>query len=367
MTSVHPPFDVRIFHKQCRTLVGAGYDVTLIVPHDKDECIDGVKIKAIPKPINRKKRFIKTGFQVYRAALEVNADIYHIHDPELLPYAQLLRMRHKKVIFDMHENLPRAILTKDWIALQYRRYLARLVHSAERILLSGLTVVFAETSYKKDYPWVIGGVDILNMPDLDYLLKLATPRRLEHPAIGYVGGVSVNRGSIAMLAAIALVQEKGINCSFHCVGPIDANHLNELKTMINSLSLKNIYLYGYLPPKEAWNIISICQIGMAVLKPIPNYYESYPTKMFEYMALGIPVITSNFPLYRKVIEEHHCGIFVNPESPQSIANAIIYLLQNPQEASEMGKNGRRVVIEKYNWQVEGNKLLKLYKDLTNLG
>lgn len=363
MTSVHPPFDVRIFHKQCRTLVQAGYDVTLVVPHEKDESVAGVKIRAVPKPANRKKRFIKTGYQVYRKALQINADIYHIHDPELIPYAQLLRIHHKKVIYDMHENVPRSILTKDWISPGKRKWLARLVYSVEHFLLSGLHVVFAETSYKKDYPWVANGIDVLNMPDVEYLLTLDTSKKAEHLAIGYIGGVAPERGSIAMLEGIALIQQTGINCSFHCVGPIDAQHLKELKAKIDELSLNEIHLYEYMLPAQAWDIIRQCHVGMAILKPIPNYYESYPTKMFEYMALGIPVITSNFPLYREVIENYHCGICIDPESPQAIADAIEYLNGNQLEFQEMGNNGRMAVMEKYNWKTEAKKLLTLYKEL----
>jgi glycosyltransferase involved in cell wall biosynthesis len=363
MTSVHPPFDVRIFHKQCRSLVQAGYDVTLIVPHDKDECIDGVKIVAVSKSGNRKERFLKTGRAVYRAALAVKADIYHIHDPELLPYAQLLRLRGKKVIYDMHENLPRAILTKDWISPGKRRLLAWLVHTAERFLLAGLAVVFAETSYKKDYRWVNNGTDVLNMPDIDYLLKLNHTKKGDAFSIGYVGGVTPTRGSITMLEAVALLQSEGIDCSFHCIGPAEPQHNAELISLIERLSLKKTYLYGYMPPQQAWDIISKCQVGMAVLKPIPNYYESYPTKMFEYMALGIPVITSNFPLYQEVIEGYNCGLCVDPESPQAIANAVSYLCNHPQDAKKMGENGRIAVTKEYNWQREEGHLLKLYDQL----
>lgn len=363
MTSVHKPFDVRIFHKQCRTLVQTGYDVTLVVPHDKDETIDGVKIRAVPQPANRKQRFIKTGYQVYRRALKINANIYHIHDPELLPYAQLLRLHGKKVIYDMHENLPRDILTKKWINPRRRRYLANLVHLAERPLLKGLYIVFAETSYKKDYYWVTNWVEILNMPDVGYLIELETDQKYEPMAIAYVGGVSPDRGSIAMLEAIALLQNKGIKCSFHCIGPADNEHRNELKAKIENMQLSDIYLYDYMIPTHAWEIIKKCHVGMAILKPDPNFFESYPTKLFEYMALGIPVITSNFPLYKEVIEHNNCGYCVNPESICDIADAMEYLLKHPIEAYILGTNGRKAVIDKYNWKYEASKLLKMYCEL----
>ena len=363
MTSVHKPFDVRIFHKQCRTLIRRGYDVTLVAPYEKDEIIDGVKIKAVQKPVNRKQRFIKTGYQVYRRALKINADIYHIHDPELLPYAQLLRLHRKKVIYDMHENLPRDILTKKWIKPKKRKYLSNMVNIVERFLFRGLYIVFAETSYKKDYRWVNNWVDVLNMPDVGYLIGLDTDQKYEPEAIAYVGGVSPDRGSMVMLEAIALLQNKGLKCSFHCIGPADTEHQNELKDKIENMQLNDIYIYGYMVPTQAWEIIRKCHVGMAILKPDPNFLESYPTKLFEYMALGIPVITSNFPLYKEVVERNNCGYCVNPESIHDIADAMEYLLINPIEANMIGANGKKAVIEKYNWEQEANKMLKMYSDL----
>lgn len=365
MTSVHPPFDARIFHKQCRSLVQAGYDVTLVVAHDKEECIDGVKIRAVSKPRNRKERFLKTGRVVYLIALAMNADIYHIHDPELLPYAQLLRLRGKTVIYDMHENLPKDILTKKWISPRKRKFIAYLVHILEKVLLKGLFIVFAETSYKKDYPWVTKTVDILNMPDLEYLAGLQADMKYESVAIGYVGGVSSARGSIITLEAIALLHNEGVRCSFHCIGPADTEHQRELEEKIEELQLRDINMYGYMSPVKAWDIIRKCHIGMAILSPDPNFYESYPTKLFEYMSLGIPVVTSNFPLYQDVVEGNNCGMCVNPLNPNEIADAIRWIVNNPNQAKQMGENGRRAVIEKYNWEQEAQKLLKLYGELLN--
>lgn len=366
MSSVHPPFDVRIFHKQCRSLVQAGYDVTLVVPHDKEEYIDGVRIKAVSKPRNRKERFLKTGRAVYRKALAVNADIYHIHDPELLFYGQLLRLRRKKVIYDMHENLPRDILTKKWITPMLRNLLANLVHIAEeKVLLNGLYIIFAETSYKKDYPWVTNYTDILNMPDIEYLIGLSTDKKYEPVAIGYVGGVSSERGSTSMLEAISIIQNKGLKCSFHCIGPADEEHQMDLRATIKKLHLTDICLYGYMVPTQAWDIIRKCHIGVAVLNPDPNFYGSYPTKLFEYMALGIPVITSRFPLYQDVVEGNKCGICVDPLNTNEIADAIMWIVSNPAQAKEMGENGRRAVKKKYNWEQEAQKLLNLYGELLN--
>lgn len=364
MTSAHYFDDVRVFYKQCRTLARAGYNVTFVVPHDKDEYVDGINIKAIPKPGSRKERFIKTCRQIYKAAIQTNASVYHFHDPDLLPYAQLLRLRGKTVIYDMHENLPKDILTKTWIGARKRKLLSSFIGAMEHIFMSGMYVVFAETSYKKDYPWIKNYIDVLNMPDLNYLLKLDCSQKQKDFALGYVGTVGPDRGIISILNALAMVQTERSNCSFHCVGPIDEQHNKDLLTNMDKLSLNNVYFYNYLPPVQAWDIIRTCHIGMAVLKPDPNYFESYPTKLFEYMSLGIPVITSDFPLYKKVIENNDCGICVDSLNTEEIATAVKYIMDNPERARQMGDNGRRAVKEHYSWEKEAAKLLGLYKELS---
>ena len=105
------------------------------------------------------------------------------------------------------------------------------------------------------------------------------------------------------------------------------------------------------------------KIGLSILKPISNYTQSYSTKIFEYMAIGLPVITSNFKLYKDIIDANNCGICVDPENPNEIAKAIEYILTNPEKAKEMGQNGSRLVKEKYNWENEESKLINIYKTL----
>ena len=116
---------------------------------------------------------------------------------------------------------------------------------------------------------------------------------------------------------------------------------------------------GYQYSKE-------CRVGVAILAPSENYKESYSTKMFEYMAAGMPVVTSNFPIYKKVVETHACGICVDPLNTQEIARAFEYLMLNDDEANRMGKNGRSAVEKKYNWMIENNKMLNLYEGLLKI-
>jgi glycosyltransferase involved in cell wall biosynthesis len=102
---------------------------------------------------------------------------------------------------------------------------------------------------------------------------------------------------------------------------------------------------------------------MAVLEPLPNFVESFPTKMFEYMALGLPVIVSDFPLYRAIVDDVCCGFCVPPGDPESIAEKALWLFENPGEAAAMGKRGRQAVSNKFHWGRESRKLVAFYDDL----
>lgn len=364
LTTVHPPFDVRIFHKEAKSLVKAGYDVTLIAQHEREETIDGVKIINLQKLSNRIARMTYTTWSAYKKARASNADLYHFHDPELMPMGVLLKLSGKKIIYDMHENLPKQIKNKHWINPKLRQLLSFLVYGMERILLRGTPVIFAEHSYCKDYPWVKNFETILNLPLANQLLGLGNSSILvDDFSIGYMGGVSNARGSLTTIEALKILQDGGMAPRFECVGPMSDTHSNAILKKCDEYNLNNVTLHGYLPAAKGWQVVGKCCVGLALLHPIPNYYESYPTKIFEYMAMGLPVIASNFPLYRSIIEENNCGMCVNPLDPKAIAAAIEWLIKHPSEAKMMGQRGRKAVEQIYNWDVESAKLVNFYKKL----
>lgn len=368
ITTVHPALDIRIFQKQCRTLAKAGHDVTLIAPRDSQqiERIDGVTIHALPMPRNRRQRMLRTTRLALRAALAMDADLYHLHDPELLGIAGRLRRRgHIKirpVVFDMHENLPKDLLTKIWLPRPLRRPASHAAALAQRVLLRGLAVVLAEESYAADYPRLANPTVVRNMPLVDELLSISDAQ-LESatPTLGYMGSISPARGSTITLQALGILHAQGLRCGLELIGPMaNHSHAGELQEQAGRLGLNCVNISGWLPAQEAWRRIAGCRVGLALLQNRPNFVRSFPTKMFEYMAMGLPVVVSDFPLYRQVVESAGCGLCVDPGNPRAIAAALGRLLNNPQEAQAMGRRGRRAVVEQYRWDEEAKKLLALY-------
>lgn len=364
ITTVHSPFDIRIFHKEARSLAKVGYDVTLVAQHDKDENVDGIRIIRLQKQSNRIRRITKTTWEAYRKVRQIDADIYHLHDPELLPIGFLLKIHGKKVIYDMHENLPKQIQDKYWIKPRYRNLMAKFIFLAERFLLFNMPVIFAENSYRDDYRWIKKHTTVLNMPLRDYLSSIKTnASKIGAPSVGYIGTVTSDRGSLITIEALKILNDRNVKIQFECIGPIDKSHELQLLKLCEKYDLRDVKFHGYKPVCEAWSIIAKCHIGLSILEPIPNSIDSYPTKIFEYMGMAMPVITSNFPLYQSVVEKEKCGICVNPLDAKEVANAISWLLDNPHEASAMGENGRKAVLEKYNWETESQKLIKFYEEI----
>jgi len=363
ISNVHPPFDTRIFHKQAKTLARAGYDVTLIARHARDETIDGVRVAALPVPRNRLSRMFVLAWKALRVAFRQRADVYHIHDPELLPMGVVLKLLTRKpVLYDIHENVLAQIRSKAWMPRAIRPVVRCAYWMIERVLLRFVdAVILAEDSYHPLYRGHANCVIVRNYPIVS--VKEALPSAVAHAfRVVYVGGVSELRGALTMVEAARVLKERDADVEWAVIGPIQSDDLHDVLQGAET-DVSGFKVVGALPFGEAQHAIANADVGLAVLKPVPNYVESLPTKLLEYMMAGIPVIASNFPLWREIVEGNRCGLTVDPLDPRAIADAICYLIEHPDEAEEMGTRGRQAVEQKYNWRQEEMKLLTLYDSL----
>ena len=354
ITTAHNSKDVRIFHKECKSLAKAGYQVTLIVINGDSFKEDGVEVIGVScKFSGRLQRFRKAAAAAYQKAIEINADIYHFHDPEFLPFAGKLQKKGKKVIYDVHEDLPRQILNKYYIPKPARHLIAFLVERYENRAAKKLDYIITATPFIKQRFIKINPntQDINNFPVLETYNGHPS---FEKNKVCYVGGISEIRGIKELVIAIS----KCNDIELALAGSYSPDSFrNEL---INTKGWEKVIEYGFSGRKTVNRIMNESFAGVVTLLPIPNYLDSLPVKMFEYMAAGISVIASGFPLWKEIVEKNDCGICVNPEDPGEIAEAILFLSRNKDIAKKMGDNGRKLVNEKYNWGIEEKKLLKAY-------
>ena len=375
ITSAHLVLDPRIFFKQARSLVKAGYKVTLIAQNDKNEVINGIEIIGLGNPKTRFHRMFCLTNQMLKKALTINADAYHIHDPELLPVLVIIKLLTKKfTVFDIHENIKESIKIKEYLNSISRIIFAFAYTLIESFFLKFVDVIIlAEDSYKKNYTNIRNKYIIRNYPLIKHEINSIKINAINHNSelfiISVVGQIAKERGAFEILSAVKILIDRGLdNIRLNFIGFFETTSLRrELEDYIVKYELhNNIKFTNQIPHPMVAKILEESNLGLAILHPKPNYLESMPTKIFEYYLAGIPVIASNFQAWERIVVDTDCGLIVDPLNPKSIAEAINYLFDNPSKAEEMGKNGQKLIEKTYNWDNERIKLLTLYKDLLSL-
>jgi glycosyltransferase involved in cell wall biosynthesis len=363
ISSAHRANDVRVFEKEATSLAESGYDVSFVVPHDRDEKLGPVQIRAVARPKNRIQRMTKTIWHLYRRAKEVDAYIYHLHDPDLIPVGLLLKLCGKRVVYDVHEDVPRDILVKDWIASPLRKAVAAGAEATQVVcgwafdgILAATPVIAARFPGHRT-------LTVQNFPRLaPQGTSPATPYASRPFQAIHVGLLDRYRGAHQMALAISKLPES-LKSQLVIAGKFNPPHL---KQEIQSMAGSERFEYrGWLSREGVMNLLQEGRVGLALAQPWQAYAESQPNKLFEYMAAGLPVIASNFPGWREFILNSNCGLVVDSSDPSAIAEAILWIFDHPPEAEAMGRRGRESVLSKYNWRNQEAILLDFYAQLTH--
>ena len=336
-----------------------GCEVSLIVADSLgDEFKEGVNIHDVGENNSgRLSRFTKTTRRVYKKAINIDADIYHFHDPELMPSAYFLKLRGKKVIYDAHEDLPRQLLSKPYLGEFSKKLLSFLIEKVEFFFASKFTAIVTATPYIRDRFLKINSntLDVNNFPLLGELFD-SSSTVVKKNQVCYIGGITEIRGIENLINAC-----DKINGTLVLAGKFQNQSLEQKVKSFKGW--QNVDYRGFINRDEAKLVLSESKAGIVTFLAEPNHIHSQPNKMFEYMSAQLPVICSDFKLWKSIIEGHNCGFCVNPNDSIQIAEKINLLFDDSDAVTSLGLNGRKAVLKKFNWSIEEEKLFKLYKTL----
>ena len=359
LTSAHPRYDTRIFHKMCRSLQKK-FNVSLVVADGKgDEKKFGIEIYDVGIAKDRIHRIFNITKKIFNKALQLDASVYHLHDPELIPVGIKLKKKGKTVIFDSHEDIPKQVLAKHYLNRFTKVLISKGYKFYEKHNLKKFDFIISATPFIRDkfLKYGLKTIDINNYPLLKEFENVSP--LFNEDCICYLGLLYNTRGIKEIIKAVENID----NITLIIAGKFFSEKFKDEITSLRGWQKTDFR--GFVGREEIKKIISSSFAGLVTLHPTPSYTESLPVKMFEYMGGGIPVIASDFPYWRDIVVSCECGICVNPLDHKEIAKAVEFLKKNREVAKNMGANGKKAVFEKYNWEREEEKLFTIYENLTS--
>lgn len=366
LTTIHPPFDTRIFHKESKSLLKAGHSVTIVAPHDSADKknVDGINIVTVKKPGSKILHPI-TLMRVFIAGLRQDCDVYHCHEPGSLFVCILLKiLRRKKLVYDAHEYFPELIARNSFFPVIIRPIIEKICLLEEKVMCIFPDIIITVDQVLLNYYQTLSSEVIIISNYAIINLYTEKVEKYPHPTIVYAGALTKERGIFELIQAYEGIIEKIPDARLLIIGNfIDSVFENYIHDYIDSKMLKGVRFTGFIPHEQVIVHLKKSAIGAIILQPVERYKKAVPVKLFEYMMSEIPVIISDFEFNREIMQDTNCGIVVDPENIREIIEAFHWLLDHPIEAKRMGENGRKAVEEKYNWERMEKRLFELYEGL----
>lgn len=358
LSTAHGRRELRVHLKECNSLAANGYEVHYVVADGLgNERVGDVEVHDIGCAGGRFQRMLLRPWRMLKAARKLNARLYHFHDPEILLVALFLRSNGAKVVYDSHEDVPRSLLSRDWIPGWIRPGLSAVFEAFENFVVCRVSAVVGATPHiATRFAQLNRTVVAINNYPLDHEVEEAVERLGPSRNVCYLGGIGRIRGIEEMVCALEHVDARLI-----LAGPFESPATEQAIRALPGWA--KVDYRGIVSRTAVREIMAESQAGLIFFHPEPNHIDAQPNKMFEYMSAGLPVLASDFPLWRDLLVEARAGLLANPMDPKDIARVIGRLLDDPQAAADMGQRGRAGVLQRYLWKFEEKKLCDLYKQL----
>ncbi len=362
ITTVHKATDGRIFYKECRSLQQKGYEVSLIAPVHEPIDAGEIRLFNVGTYKSRLTRIILGGYKVLQLSKKTGADLFHFHDPELMPVGCLLRISGKKVVYDVHEDLPRQLLYKDWIRCRLIKvFLSRMVYICEKFFsLFYNGIVTATDDISRKFP-PKKTIVLKNYPSMELISDFSCVEFNKSTfTIIYAGGITKIRGIREVIKALHIMEGK---VKLILLGEFDDDGYK--MSCQKEEGWRYVHYFGWRPIQEVYGYMKKADAGLVALYPAKNFLTSLPVKAFEYMAYELPLVISGFPFWKDVFGS--CSVFVDPQDPESIVESVEKLINDEKFRKGLGAAGSELVSSKFSWEKEQKKLFSLYEQILNDG
>lgn len=370
LTTRHSFLDDRIFHKEAVSLKKISSEIKIIAPCNRSrQIVNGVEILGLPLKARGRCRLWR---RFYQEALRVKADVYHCHEPDSLLVSILVKNRLKaKLIYDSHEYHPEIFAQKfpagfrlpaKFAAYQLEKWFCR---RADYI------ITVCEELAEKFRGWG-NRVQLVENYAIKYSNKKGSPSvnrrdwgiRPEEPVGVFVGGMYRERGIYEMIDAIRILKTQGNRVKLLLVGPGVRGFLEKAKAYAQAKDLvEDVVFTGKVPFTEIPSYLAMADFGLVMDYPERRKLNTVAVKVFEYMQARLPIVASDLPANREIIQTEQCGLLTDPLRPEKIAEVVTLLLEKQDLAQKMGQRGREAFLKKYNWDEAERRLLAVYRDL----
>lgn len=369
VTSIHPDFDARIW-KHARILAANGVGVDLICPWEvgEQEVLDGVTLHPFPKATSRMSRLFQIPARVLPRLRKIlrDVDIVHFHDIDLLPWMAIVSL-FKPVVYDVHENYAHEMLVRDWVPVLLRRPLFHAVHWGQFFMSMVVrNIVLVAPSQKPDFSHRrFNQIYLYNYASIALLDGVVNDHEKREDVVVFIGSQHVNNGSLLLLDIAEKAVERLPNIKFlatdrfssaafrsHVISEIERRGLNERFKLIPNVK-----------PHELMAVLNQATIGISPNLRVPQQIMGIHTKIFEYMAAGLPVVVSDLPHQLEVVSNTSAGLLARPEDADSFVDAVERLVGNRSYATQFGQNGQRGFRDQYCYESQAEELLAFYDQI----
>jgi len=365
VTSIHADFDARLW-KYAKLLRSLDHEVHMVCPWAVDAGeADGIIFHPFARVRNRWARAVQIPWRLGRTLLPLlpKVDILHFHDIDILPWMALLAI-FKPVIYDVHENYPEEMLVREWIPRPLRHVLAfcvRWMQIACAAIVRNIVLV-AESQHKDLTGPTLHKMMVMNYATVDLLRNIAQDYMERPDAVMFLGSQHENNGSMLLIEIADRIHKRLPGMKVYAVDRFaDPMYRQKILDEVTRRGLQDSYLLlPNIKPQNIMDHLNRCTIAISCNLQVPQQINGVHTKLFEYMAAGLPIVTSDLPHQVSTISSANNGLLAQPENPDSFVEAICHLAANRDYARQLGFNGQRYFVSHYSWESQADKIQQFY-------